>query len=115
MQTTKENKPEFTFKLQDPKKWHNGLREDDLTHNNISRVSSSPQLEELRERLRRKRYVDNAIEGVRAVVFPCCGLPDLRCSRYMRGSRRLGPLQRLPTHISRASSQQRLQYRNWTT
>jgi hypothetical protein len=114
MQTTKENKPEFTFKLQDFNKWPNGLREDDLTHNNISRASSSPQLEELRGRLRRKRYFDNAIEGVRA-VFPYRRLPDLRCSRYMRGSRRVGPRQRLPTHISRASSQRRLHYRNWTT
>jgi hypothetical protein len=70
MQTTEENKPEFTFKLQDLSKWPNGLHEEDLTHNNISRASSSPQLEEFRERLRRKRYVDNAIQGVRA-VFPC--------------------------------------------
>src|SRR6266850_1354111 len=85
MQTTKANKPEFTIKL-----------------------------EEFRERLRRKRYIDNAIEDVRA-AFPCCRLPDLHCSRYMRGSRRLGRLQRLPTHISRASSQWRLYYRNWTT
>jgi|SRR6266850_2432900 len=114
MQTTKANKPEFTIKLEDLDRWDRGLREENLTHNNVSRASSSPQLEEFRERLRRKRYIDNAIEDVRA-AFPCCRLPDLHCSRYMRGSRRLGRLQRLPTHISRASSQWRLYYRNWTT
>jgi hypothetical protein len=113
MQATGANWPEFTMKLRDLKNW-NRLCQDDLTHNNISRASSSPHLRAFQERLRRKRYIDDAIEDVRAVLAHC-GLPDLRLSRYVRRSRGLGSLQRLRAYISRASSQRRLTYRNWTT
>ena len=113
MHTTEANRPEFTMKLQDLENWDR-LREDDLTYNNVRRAPLSPHLREFRERLQRKRFVDNAIEDVRTVLARC-RLPDLRYSRYMRRSRGLVSLQRLRKHISRASFQQRLPYRNWTT
>jgi hypothetical protein len=112
MQTAEANKPEFTMRLQDLGRWDHYLREDDLIYNNVRRATSSLHLQEFRERLQRKRYIGNAVEDVRA-AFPCCRLPDLRCSRYMRGSGGLGlgSLQRPRTHISRAASQRRPTHR----
>ena len=113
MQATEANKPEFTMKIRDLKNWDR-LCQDDLTHNNVRPASLSPHLQEFQERLRRKRYIDDAMEDIRAVLA-YCRLPDLRCSRYMHRSRGLGSLQRLRIYISRAPFQRRLTYRNWTT
>ncbi len=56
------------------------LRERDLTYSNVRLAPSSPHLQELQEHLRRKRYINNVTENVRAVL-PCCRPPDLHCSR----------------------------------
>jgi hypothetical protein len=72
------------MKLQGLERWGN-LSDDDLHNNDITAVSSE-FLEEIRESLRRKRYIDNTIQDVRAVLLRCCRPPDLRCSRNMRNS-----------------------------
>jgi len=114
MHPTEANRIEFTMRLRNLANWDR-LCEDDLTYNNIRRAPFlSPRRQLFQDRLRRKRYIDKAIEDVRATIS-CCRLPDLRCSRYMCRSGEFGSLQRLQTHISRASSQRRLTHRNWTT
>ena len=91
------------------------LSEDDLTYNNVRRAGSSQLLEKLQERLRRKRYIDDAFVDERAVLL-WCRPPDLRYSRYMRRSGTLCDAVRrttqcLGTHISRPPSQRQLTYR----
>jgi hypothetical protein len=68
------------MKLLDLKTWDR-LSQDDLTHNDVRHASLSPQLQEFQERLRRKRYIDDAIEDVRAVflvaAYLICVVPGI--------------------------------------
>jgi hypothetical protein len=110
------DRPEFTMYLRNLATWDR-LSENDLTYNNVRPAGSSQPLEELQERLWRKRYIGDAFVNVRPVLL-CCRPPDLRCSRYMRRSgafcnavRRT--TQRLGTHISRTLTQRQLTHRIW--
>ena len=79
------NHTEFTIKLERVENW-NRLRGEDLSHNEVREVESSPFLQEFQQRLRRKRYIDNARGkyDVRAVLrsLRCCRPPDHRCSKH---------------------------------
>src|SRR5260370_5027357 len=93
---------EFTMKLRDLECWDR-LCEDDLYYSNVRQAGSSQFLQEVQERLGRKRYIGNAAKDVRAPLR-CCRSPDFRCSRYMSHSGTLSSpvrrsLYRLWTHI----------------
>ena len=72
-------KAEYTVKLEALAHWDR-LDDEDLRYDNVRRVTSSPPyIQELQERLRRKRYIDNATEDVR-VIPSCCRPSKLGCS-----------------------------------
>jgi hypothetical protein len=63
----------------------------DLNVNHVFQSApSSSHVRDLQHRLQRKRYVNNVLENVRAVL-PCCRPPNLRCSRYLCHSGGLWP------------------------
>jgi hypothetical protein len=80
---------QYKMKLRDFDCWGNlsedDLRYNDLRYHNTSEVSSQ-FFEEVQESLRRKRYIGNATQDVRALLLRCCGRPDLRCSRIISDS-----------------------------
>ena len=80
-----EHQTKFTIKLERAENW-NRLEGGDLSYNEIRQVESSPFLQEFQQRLRRKRYIDNARGkyDVRAVLrsLRCCRPPDFRCSKH---------------------------------
>ncbi len=71
------------MKLEDLAHWDR-LHYRDLRYNDVSKVTSSPPyVQELQERLQRKRYINDATEDVRTIL-PCCRPSNLRCSSFIR-------------------------------
>jgi len=71
------------MKLEALARWDR-LHHPDLRYNDVRHVTSPPQyVQELQERLRRKRHIDDATEDVRAILS-CCSPPDLRCSSFIQ-------------------------------
>ena len=111
---TLSTKLEFTMKLRSLADWDR-LSYNNLVYNNVRRAASSQHLTEFQGRLGRRRYIGNDTADVRAAL-PCCRLPDLRCSRYIRRSGTFCNIVRtqyLGTRILKVS-QRKLTLRNWT-
>ena len=113
------NRAEFTMKIRGSGRWDH-LCEDDLYISNVQRARSPQFLEGFRERLGRKRYIDNNTGEVCAILG-CCRLPDFRSPRFMRiPSNFSNPVRRsmysLCAHISTLtpSTPRNPTFRNWT-
>ncbi len=97
MRPTETDRTQFTIQLLDLDNWGH-FSQHNLHYNEVTLAESSQEtfsklsksLREFQECLRRKRYINNGVEDVRAVVV-CCRPPDLRCPRNMRRFRALGP------------------------
>ena len=88
------NKTEFMIKLRRLENWDH-LSVHDLSHNGVRELGSSPFLQKFQQRLKRKRYIDNAMGkyDVRAVLrsLRCCRPPDFRCSKHFSSTVSLPP------------------------